>query len=329
MNALRAVPFTPASSRPLHAVAGWPRLPASFELDRVIGVAVNSKGLIFVAHRGENPLFCLHPDGSFAGDFALGAMQKTTAYDLRGPVPVPIATRYWLHGLHLDPWDNVWVSDVGRHLVMKFDPSGKLLMTLGVDGKSGDDDQHFGQPTHVCVVPSGEFFVTDGYGNSRIVKFSATGEYLMEWGTRGTAPGEFHTPHVIVLGPDGLLYMTDRENDRIQVFDQAGRVQAEWPDLHSVDGLCYGADGFFYAGAGMDHAVLRLDQNGTLLDVWTVPGAMRYPHAVARSADGAIYAADSGDFWVTTGRLPGEQSLEPRIGAEGSAILKLFPGSIS
>ncbi len=108
--------------------------------------------------------------------------RKSVAYDLRGPVPVPIATRYWLHGLHVDPWDNVWITDVSRHLVMKFSPVGELLLTLGVDGESGSDHRHFFQPTHVCVLPTGEFFVTDGYGNSRILKFNARGEYLLEYG---------------------------------------------------------------------------------------------------------------------------------------------------
>ena len=323
MNALRAPSFTNSARSRLQSVASWPQLPAAITLDRVIGVAVNSKGMIYVAHRGENPLLCLHPDGRLCREIGADIMRKTTAYDLRGPVPIPIATRCWLHGLHVDPWDNVWVTDVGRHLVMKFDTAGALLMTLGVDGESGCDEQHFAQPTHVCVAPSGEFFVTDGYGNSRIVKFSAQGKYLLEWGRRGTEPGEFHTPHVIVVGADGLLYMTDRENDRIQVFDQAGRVQAEWPGLHSVDGLCAGTDGFFYGAAGMDHAVLRLDRTGRLLDVWGELGMLLYPHAIACGPDGALYVADSGDVWVVTGRKPGDQYLVPRSGAEGSAVRKL------
>jgi DNA-binding beta-propeller fold protein YncE len=323
VNALRAPSFTDSARSRLQSVAGWPQLPAAITLDRVIGVGVNSRGMIYVAHRGENPLLCLHPDGRLCREVGVGVMHETTAYDLRGPVPMPIATRYWLHGLHIDPGDNVWVTDVGRHLVMKFDAAGALLMKLGVDGESGCDERHFAQPTHVCVAPSGEFFVTDGYGNSRIVKFSAQGKYLLEWGRRGTDPGEFHTPHVIVVGPDGLLYMTDRENDRIQVFDEAGRVRAEWPGLHSVDGLCAGADGFFYGSAGMDHAVLRLDQTGRLLDVWAEPGILLYPHAIARGPDGALYVADSGDVWVVTGRQPGDQYLVPRSGAEGSAVKKL------
>jgi DNA-binding beta-propeller fold protein YncE len=304
-------------------VAGWPQLPAEITLDRVVGVGVDSRGFVYIAHRGERPLLCLYPDGRLCREIGAETQRKTTAYDRRGPVPVPIATRCWLHGLHIDPWDNVWITDVGRHLVMKFNPAGELGLTLGVDGEPGCDARHFDQPTHICVVPSGEIFVTDGYGNSRIAKFTAEGKFLLDWGRRGIAPGEFHTPHVITLGPDGRLYVTDRENDRVQVFDHMGRVQAVWPDLHSVDGLYAAPDGYLYGSAGIDHAVLRWDREGHLRDVWAEPGMFRYPHGIAVDAAGAIYTADTGDLWTVTGRLPEERSMAARPGPEGSAIRKL------
>lgn len=323
MNALRAPGFQTSSRSRLHVVPDWPRLPPSITLDRVVGVGVDSRGFVHVAHRGESPLLCLHPDGTLARETGVGVNRKSIAYDRRGPVPIPIATRCWMHGLHVDPWDNLWITDVGRHLVMKFGPAGDLLLTLGVDGEPGCDARHFDQPTHVCVVPTGEVFVTDGYGNSRVVKFSAQGEFLGEWGRRGTAPGEFHTPHVITLGADGYLYVTDRENDRIQVFDQGGRVVDDWPDLHSVDGLHAAPDGYLYGSAGIDNAVLRLDRRGRVRDVWAEPGMFRYPHAIAVDRHGALYTADTGDVWTVTGRLPEERSFATRTGPEGSALRKL------
>ncbi len=324
MNPLRAVGFTPSSLSRLQAVADWPQLPAAITLDRVVGVDVDSRGFVYVAHRGEQPLLCLNPDGTLCREVGAEHQKKSTAYDRRGPVPVPIATRCWMHGLHIDPWDNVWITDVGRHLVLKFSPAGERLLTLGVDGVPGCDARHFDQPTHICVVPSGEIFVTDGYGNSRVVKFNAKGEYLLDWGRRGTAPGEFHTPHVVTLGRDGLLYITDRENDRVQVFDQAGRVQTVWPDLHSVDGFFATPDGLHYGSAGIDHAVLRLDPTGRVLDVWAEPGMFRYPHGIAVDKSGALYIADTGDTWTVTGRLPEERSMGTRTGPEGSAVRKLI-----
>jgi len=323
MNPIRASSFTPSSRSLLEPVADWPRLPANITLDRVVGVDVDSRGFVYVAHRGDHPLLCLNPDGTLNREVGAEHQRQSTAYDRRGPVPIPIATRTWMHGLHIDPWDNVWVTDVGRHLVMKFDPAGALVMTMGVDGVAGCDATHFDQPTHVCVVPTGEIFVTDGYGNSRIAKFSAEGQFLLDWGTRGTAPGDFHTPHVITLGPDGLLYMTDRENDRVQVFDQTGRVQAVWPELHSVDGLYAAPDGLIYGSTGIDRAVLRFDRKGQILDVWVEPGLFRYPHGIAVDKAGAVYTADTGDTWTLTGRLPEQRSMGTRTGTEGSAVRKL------
>ncbi len=323
MNALRANPFTDSARSRLQPVPGWPRLPTPITLDRVVGVGVDSRGLVYVAHRGDHPLLCLYPDGTLAREIGAAVHRKTTAYDRRGPVPVPIATRHWLHGLHVDPWDNLWITDVGRHLVMKFNPAGDLVLTLGVDGEPGCDARHFDQPTHIAVVPTGEIFVTDGYGNSRIVKLTAEGRYLKDWGVRGTAPGEFHTPHVITLGRDGRLYMTDRENDRVQVFDQEGRVLAVWPDLHSVDGLHAAPDGHIYGSAGIDNAVLRFTPDGKLLDVWAEPGMFQYPHGIVVDAAGAIYTADTGDRWNVTGRRPEERSMATRTGPEGSAVRKL------
>jgi DNA-binding beta-propeller fold protein YncE len=301
---------------------GWPRL-SGVVLDRVVGVAVDSRGRIYVAHRGDRPLLRLNPDGSLDAEIGTTQHRKTVAYDLRGPVPIPIAERFWLHGLHVDPWDNVWITDVSRHLVMKFNPAGELIHTLGEDGKAGEDDRHFFQPTHVCVLPTGEFFVTDGYGNSRIAKFDADGRFLFAWGRRGVAAGEFHTPHVILQGADGHLYMTDRENDRLQVFRTDGAHVATWPELHSMDGLCSAPDGTLYASGGIDNTILHLDLSGRVIDAWSLPDVLRYPHAIAVAPDGGLLVAETGDCWKVTGRLPAERENLPRSGPEGSAISKL------
>ena len=329
MNTTRAPSFRAFGSHAISAVPNWPQLPTDLVLDRVVGVGVDSRGFVYVAHRGERPLLCFEPNGRLVGEVGAAHHRKTMAYDLRGPVPVPIATRYWLHGLHVDPWDNVWITDVSRHVVMKFDPTGELKLTLGTDTEAGSDAEHFFQPTHVCVLPSGEVFVTDGYGNSRVAKFDERGHMISEWGRRGTEPGEFHTPHVITLGPNGWLYVSDRENDRIQVFDVDGTLQAVWPGLHSVDGLFAGGDGFLYGCAGIDDALLRFDLAGRLLDVWQQPGLCQYPHAIAVAPDGALYVAETGDRWIVTGSKPEERDILPRTGAEGSRVRKFSGASAS
>jgi DNA-binding beta-propeller fold protein YncE len=322
MFPIRAPSFIHSAKTKLEKQPGWARLPG-ITLDRVVGVGLDSRGRIYAAHRGERPVLRLHADGTLDCEFGARHQKKSVAYDLRGPVPIPMAERYWLHGLHVDPWDNVWITDVSRHLVMKFSPEGELLLTLGVDGVPGCDATHFFQPTHVCVLPSGEFFVTDGYGNSRIAKFGADGRFQFDWGRRGTANGEFHTPHVITLGADGLLYMTDRENDRIQVFRTDGAHVATWPDLHSVDGLIAAPDGFLYGAAAIDNTILRFDLTGRILDTWNFDGRLASPHGIAVAKNGAIYVAETGDLWRITGRLPAEREMLPRAGAEGSALTKL------
>jgi streptogramin lyase len=292
MFAIRASPLTHQASSRLQLVPNWPQLPPGIRLERVTGVAVDSRGLVYVAHRGDNPLLCLHPDGRLLREVGAEVHRKSVAYDLRDTVPVPMDTRNWLHGLHVDAWDNVWVTDCGRHLVLKFDPAGNLVMTLGVDGRYGCTDRLFYEPTHACVVASGDIFVADGYGNSRVVKFNARGEQLLEWGTRGIAPGEFHTPHVITADRDGLLYVSDRENDRVQVFDQSGRLLSVWPELHSVDGLHAAPDGKVYGAAGLDNAIVEFDRAGRPAEVWAEPGFFCYPHGICVDAAGSIYAAE-------------------------------------
>ncbi|MBS0631994.1 MAG: hypothetical protein JSS11_08785 [Verrucomicrobia bacterium] len=203
--------------------------------------------------------------------------------------------KYWLHGLCVDAWDNVWITDVGRHLVFKFSREGALLMTMGVDRVSGADGRHFNQPTHVEVSAKGDIFVTDGYGNSRI---AADGRFISSWGIRGKGPGKFHTPHTLVFDREGRLYVSDRDNDRIQVYDREGELQEVWPHLHSLDALAFGPDGLFYGAAGLDGALVRLDRHGRLLNVWRKPAGLPYSHGICLDRAGYIYVAVSGqDLW--------------------------------
>jgi DNA-binding beta-propeller fold protein YncE len=120
---------------------------------------------------------------------------------------------------------------------MKFTIDGRLLLTLGVKGQPGADAKTFNRPTDVAFTPSGDFFVSDGYGNSRVVKFSAEGKYLLEWGKRGKGPGEFNLPHVMAVDSKRRLYVSDRENNRIQIFDLNGKFLNQWTHLGATQGM--------------------------------------------------------------------------------------------
>lgn len=126
------------------------------------------------------------------------------------------------HGLTVDNENNIWVTGVGLHQVFKFSHDGKLLLKLGEAKVAGNDSLHFNKPTDIAIAGDGSFYVSDGYGNSRIVKFSATGKYLFEWGKKGVKENEFNIPHGISLDKNCNVYVADRENNRVLVFDSTG-----------------------------------------------------------------------------------------------------------
>ena len=204
-------------------VAGWPEPSSPIKLGQVSAVATDASDRVFVFHRGEPPVVVFDRDGKYLRSWGEGLVKKA-------------------HGLRIDREQNVWTTDVGHHLVRKFDHEGTLLMTLGRQGMPGAGPDRFNQPTDVAVTPSGEFFVSDGYGNSRVVLFSKDGRYLKEWGTKGKGEGQFNLPHAIVLDPDGRIYVGDRENDRVQVFDPQGKFLAQWKEGGAPYGLFLTAD---------------------------------------------------------------------------------------
>jgi len=158
------------------------------------------------------------------------------------------------HGLHIDHDGNVWATDDhgggGKGLqVFKFSPQGKVLMTLGKPGIAGDDSDTFNAPTDVFVAPNGDIFVSDGHGgdtNARVVKFSHEGTFITAWGKRGSGPGEFALPHALAMDSAGRLFVGDRGNNRIEIFDQDGKFIAEWKQFGRPSGLFIDKDDVLY-----------------------------------------------------------------------------------
>ena len=221
------------------------------------------------------------------------------------------------HGMRLDPEGNIWVTDARLHIVVQFTPQGKVLKTLGTRGVHGNDRTHFNMPTDVAPTPTGDVFVSDGYGNNRIVRFDRNGRFVKEWGKLGVGPGEFSVPHNIVRDAKGRLYVADRSNCRVQVFDQDGKFLDQWCNLFVPWGLCLGADGDvwvcgsspmtwtadqLYLGCPpKDQLVMRLNPQGRVLALWMLPkgkdgkeqaGEVNWLHGIALDSHGNLYAAD-------------------------------------
>jgi DNA-binding beta-propeller fold protein YncE len=215
------------------------------------------------------------------------------------------------HGMTVDHQGNVWVVDAAGlgqtrppgvgHVVRKFSPAGELLMTLGRQGEPGDGPDRFNRPSDVLVAPTGEIFVVDGHdndGNNRVVKFAPDGSFLLEWGTTGEAAGQFRDPHALAMDSQGRLFVGDRGNKRIQIFDQEGRHLATWTQFGSPSGMYIDRDDILY--------VADSDSNAT-----RNPGWRR-----------GIYIGSARDGWVTSFILDPEPNPDALItsGAEGVAV---------
>lgn len=195
-------------------------MPDGWKFGRVSAVASNSKGEVFVFHRGPDadPIVVFDSKGQYLRSWGRGMFGNE-------------------HGLRIDGSDNVWITDNGDHQVIKFDSTGKVLLKLGIRGQAGSDERTFYRPTDIAFSAQEDFYVSDGYGNSRVVKFSSEGTYLTSWGRRGTGAGEFNTPHSIAVDGKGRVYVSDRENNRIQVFTGDGRFLKEWTHLGATQGI--------------------------------------------------------------------------------------------
>src|SRR6266496_2418583 len=230
-------------------VVNWPTLPGQIKFGQVTGVATDAADRVYVFHRGKNPIAVFDRDGKFLRSWGNGLIKTA-------------------HGVRLDRDGNVWVTDLGHHLVTKFDPQGKVLLTLGTKGKAGEAKDRFNKPADVAFAPGGEVYVADGYGNSRVVKFSADGKYLKEWGKKGKGEGEFNLPHAICVDGKGRVYVGDRENDRVQVFDAEGRFLAQWQGIGAPFGLFLTREGRMLLADGRANVAKVLDLEGKALARW-------------------------------------------------------------
>lgn len=256
-------------------------MPNGWVFGRVSAVSGDSKGNVYVFHRGEeaDPVLVFDESGKFLRSWGRGMFGRR-------------------HGIRVDPDDNVWVLDYGDHQIFKFTSEGKLLMTLGEKGVAAEDETHFNRPADIAFTPNGDFYVADGYGNSRIVKFSKDGKFQFAWGKRGKGPGEFHTAHSVGVGPDGNVYVADRSNNRIQVFDAKGKFLKQWTHHGATQGISFDKQGRMWILSARNHIenetlgglsgrIMLIDtKTGEILGSTESPG-----HGLHAAVNGHIYAA--------------------------------------
>ncbi len=225
--------------------ADWAKLPEGREWGATSAVFPAADGNLWVGERcGQNycgdrpdvdPVLLFNSSGELVKSFGAGMI-------------------LWPHGINVDGEGNVWITDArgeeGKgHQVFKFSPDGELLMTLGKAGVAGDGEDTFNQPSDVLVAPNGDIFVADGHGregNNRIVKLSSDGTFIKAWGETGYGPGQFRDPHALAMDSQGRLFVGDRANSRIQIFDQDGAFLAQWTQFGRPSGIYIASDDTMY-----------------------------------------------------------------------------------
>ena len=199
----------------------WGQLPDGWRYGEVAAVGVDSKDNVYVFTRGEHPMIVFDRDGNFLRSWGEGIFRQP-------------------HGLHVGPDDSLYCTDEGDHTVRRFTPEGRLELEIGVPGMPSPflSGNPFHRCTHTALSPTLDIYVADGYGNARVHKYAPNGRLISSWGQPGTGPGEFNIVHNICCDGDGWVYVADRENNRIQVFDSHGRFASQWNNLHRPCGLC-------------------------------------------------------------------------------------------
>ena len=244
----QAVSPTNSLSNPYRAIENWGQLPQGRTWGSTSAIGIDPDGSsVWVAERCGKfaPPRDMRPGIPFACDGS--NLDPILKFDGSGKLVKSFGAGLFIlpHGLHVDRDGNVWVTDgLGRdgkgHQVIKFSPDGQVLLRLGKAGLAGDGPGEFNAPSAVVTAPNGDIFVADGHGgntNARIVKFTKDGRFIKTWGTKGSAPGEFDTPHAIAIDSRARLFVGDRNNNRIQIFDQDGNYLDQWLQFSRPSGV--------------------------------------------------------------------------------------------
>jgi DNA-binding beta-propeller fold protein YncE len=275
---------------------GWAKWPEEWQLGDVAAVGVDSNDRVYAFHRGDHPMVIFDRDGNVLRSWGEGLFKRA-------------------HGIHMGPDDTLYLTDEGDHTVRKCTLDGTVLLTIGIPGEAAPfmSGEPFRRCTHTALSPGSEIYVSDGYGNARIHKYAPDGKRIMSWGEPGSGPGQFNLPHNISCDGDGWVYVADRENHRIQVFDGNGRFETQWHDLHRPSGMymppgkcpvCYvGEIGPYYefnrGAPNLGPRLSILSNEGKLIAritttpaAGTGPGQFISPHGIAVDSCGDLYVGE-------------------------------------
>lgn len=278
----------------------WPQRPAGIDWRYVTGVAVDGDDRVYILNALDPPVQIYDREGNYLDGWGTGLFKNP-------------------HFIRIDPEGHVWTADYGQHTVRKFTPDGKLLLTLGVPNEAGDDESHFNRPTDIAVTAAGDVFVTDGYGNNRVVHFDKGGRFVKTWGSLGVGAGELSQPHSIAVDSKGVLYVAERNNCRVQLFNQDGESLGQWRDLINPWGIWITPkDEIYICGSApkrwtergnlgnppIDQLMIRFDTTGRAQQLWIfpqvqngemIPGALDWAHGIAVDSHGDLYIGDVAD----------------------------------
>lgn len=220
------------------------KVPAGMAYGNVSHVATDSRDRVYAFQRSQPPVLVFDGEGNLLTTWGTGVL-------------------FDAHGIYISPNDEVFLIDRDAHEVLKFNTEGKVLLKLGTRGRSAFQAP-FNHPADVAVSSTGDIYVADGYGNSRVHRFSADGKHLGSWGTPGANPGQFTTPHGIWLDSNDRVYVCDRENNRVQLFSPEGDYLTEWSDFYHPMDIFMDAQGRFYVTDQIPRLSV-LDAEGKLL----------------------------------------------------------------
>ena len=269
---------------------GWGRLPDSMRAGVVTGVVADSQDRVYLCQQQQDPpVLVFDRNGNFLDSWGTGYVVEP-------------------HTMYIGPDDVIYLADRGAHVAMKLSISGEVLLEVGNRGQPSDtgclEDEGvvlraggpFNRPTRLSPSPSGDLYASDGYRNCRVHRFAADGQFIASWGRPGgDGPGAFFSPHCLWVDHEGLIYVCDRKNNRIQIFDPEGGFVTQWTNVQLPTDLHIGRDGLFYlaereSNEATENLLTIRDSTGNVLAGWTTPRS----HPIWPDVHGDIYLVSGG-----------------------------------